>query len=342
MFFEMLSYVDPAISKQKVFLILGGIANNLYVSQSKYPLLGLSGFARIHYPDILRALGIEHTKLDLKQFLELYRRDAVLSDTNFFIVPFNNTMLKEQTFENVNLNVLGDSQGLVKNFEFKEKKINLAINDYWIDLDVFSFVEEKSKDILANPICIYMINKSKLVESSKLSELITKSYSNLLRENLVNYSAEGYETIQKKSIRIYGSSSFHYQIKFFSRLKKRYLTCGNRLEKEKIAGYINIVISEYRKFLITGSDANYRNEFLDVMKLLFYRKENNQFQECIDYWQTIVLDWTKLVMELTKTSAYKNITEKSLANLDYMIDFIEEIWEKESKGIVLLDSLLSN
>lgn len=330
------------IDIQKIFLLIGGIRSGIYISNvNSMPIFTPNGLAKINYPYILDKFGISYKAISLESFLNKYR-DKKYKE-NMFIVLFNSSMLRERKYENISGDLIGQSQLLVRDVDYKNKKIILDVensDEHWIDFDVYKQVEKKSLWLVGDALYIYEIDKSLLRSNKKIQQLANIDNKKILKQNLENFQKDEKEVYYEnnKTLRIDGYMSYEIIINNLIKLKEKYIVSKN---KENMRRYLRVFISNLKRFITMGSEANYRNEFVDVLNYVFKEYMTSDVEESIKIWKDISMRWIKITIIETKLEK-KQLSDKVIIEcLDNFISFYKEILELEREGVDRLLSILN-
>lgn len=132
--------------------------------------------------------------------------------------------------------------------------------------------------------------------------------------------------------------SYEIIINNLIKLKEKYIVSKN---KENMRRYLRVFISNLKRFITMGSEANYRNEFVDVLNYVFKEYMTSDVEESIKIWKDISMRWIKITIIETKLEK-KQLSDKVIIEcLDNFISFYKEILELEREGVDRLLSILN-
>lgn len=336
-FLELFSEVSKTISLQKQFLLLGGIRAAVYVTRKdNIPIFVPTGFAKIHYPSILQRFNIEYEKERINEFLDKTEKKKLYEGDFFYIAPFNDSMLRTRDYKSVNHELIGDSQLLIHELECDTNKIIFAygkdVQNYWIDMNVYREVEKNIKLFVSNEFCVYKISKEKLRKNKTLRRKIELPLVELLNRNAEAFFVEEKREYYENTFRLDGLGSYRYLMQNYQNLKKVYLSSTDSVRKMQILTYITMCLKEFKRFVTVGSEANYRNEFVDVLQVCD-RKGEVDLKTSIEEWKNITLRWNRIIMELTKVLAKEKTEESVLTGISVLIEFLSTICDAEEMGM---------
>ncbi len=336
-FLELFLEASKAITLQKQFLMLGGIRAALYVTKKcNIPVFVPTGFAKMHYPEILQKFNVEYEKERIGQFLDKTEETKLYKSDFFYIAPFNDSMLRTREYNSVNYNLIGDSQLLIHELERDTNRIIFAygkdVQNYWIDMNVYRKVEKDIKLLVSNEFCVYKISKEKLRKNETLRREIEIPLTEQLKKNTEAFFVEETRKYYENTFRLDGLGSYRYLIQNYQNLKWSYLSSTDDIRKTQMLTYIAMCLKEFRRFATVGSEANYRNEFVNILQVCEGGMKVD-LKASIEEWKSITLRWSRITMELTKVLAKERTEESILFGISVLIEFLNTICDAEEKGM---------
>ncbi len=356
--YEIFKLSEREIDLQKVFLILGGIKNYLYVmKKNSLNIFFPGGFTDISCDNVFNTFGIEHEIVELSDFIDNYSFYEKVKTNKIYIMPFSAEILKVTDIKNIDLTTFGQSYLPIKYVDLKERKIFLedgkAKDNDWIDLDICYNIKNYTLSFL-NGLNIYAIDKTEIKNNSQINKCFEQSYISLLKKVLNGYHDNETFEYEQDFIRIGGRDTFDVIINQFDNLKMVYNNYELKLKSEALGKdqdmieeklktfrkYLFMEIRYFRQFILSGTDAYYRNEFLDVLEHINF-PENIRIDSNIQKWRLICNEWRKFGRELnilffrrkdetsyfyncieSLTSTFKRIKELELATIDELKNLI--------------------
>lgn len=336
-FFDIISCIQPDICRWKSFLLLGGIRAGLYIyMKSNLPFFIPTGFSKIHYPYILEQYKVEWERVKISELIRKSESDICYQNDNVFILIFNDSMLRTREYEDISFGMFGDSQLTIKKIDLIHNKIVLNHENeqkYWIDIKLYEKIERDSMSI-ANDIAIYRIGKQSLRNNKDLVRYINQDPCKLLYNMANIFLLDKSEIVKKGLLRLDGKIAYDYLATQLLELKKTYLQSRKYEQKQYIEQYIFALVIQYKKFITVGSDANYRNEFVDILQAV-----EIDLVPYVAEWKDIALSWTKLTIELTKLLKSKDNSHIEI--LDLLLEFHKIIGKREFETMTQLRNRLS-
>ena len=345
--YEIFKLSNKEIDLRKIFLVLGGLKNYVYTMKNKsIDVFFPSGFTDISCHNVFEKYNIENKAVTISEFLDNYDHYKKEKENKVFVLPFSSDVLGLRDVKLVDLTMFGQSYLPIKDVSFEERKILLEggedNKDYWIDMDICKEIENRSFSLL-DGLKVYIIDKTAVKSNNELTRYFEQDYLVLIAEVVNEFEICRVYEYEDDLTKISGIDAYDYIIQQFTYIKSYYQSSESKLTNENskescekiqqtmrvVEKYLFMEIRYFRQFILAGTDAYYRNEFLDVLK---YVNElyNLKIEANIMKWTKITQKWRgigrKLEILFTRRS---NDKEYFYYCIDYLINIFKEIKELE-------------
>lgn len=345
-FLHIFSCSGLDVNKQKAFLALGGIKNGFYIVYEKgIPFFIPNGYSKIHYPSILDEYKIEYKVIDIEDFIDMYKKNHLIKAENLFIVAVNGNINKKTDIEKINWALVGESIKVILDIDIEKNTLIVSSGFYdkeCIDIDFLRELKN-AKNLMSNiRFDVYSINKSKIKSCNAVKEKLNRDNVSLLKECADNFLVnKKYIYKDQNIIRIDGPMVYKYAKNQFINLKNEYVKCKDSKRKRNMITYINYLIIEFKNYVEVSSDANFRNEFVDVIKYVAEENDVSSLRSNIEKWHNIAYEWIKLTLNLTKLIKKVDGDELITIKLDTIINFYNKIERLEMEAMIELKDTLN-
>lgn len=358
--FEIFKLIDKKIDLQKIFLVLGGLKTYLFILRKNSNTFFFPyGFTDISCESVFNKFDIEHKVVELSSFINNYDYYKKEKKRNIYILPFSADILKATDINKIDLTTFGQSYLPIKSINLDERKIFLedgkSEDNDWIDLDICLKIKNNSLNLL-DDIGVYVIDKSKIKNNDVVNKYFKQSYIFLLKEVVNSYFINEVCEIEENFLRIGGVDAYDAIIRQFRNLRTIYCEYESKLnnkvsieETNKVIQklkvfrkYLIMEIRYFRQFILSGTDAYYRNEFLDVLKFIDFPKDIGM-EHNIHKWKIVCIEWRKFGRSLNRL-LFKRVDETSYFYhcIDSLISTLERIKELEITAMKELQRMINN
>lgn len=288
--------------------------------------MGTGGTAEINCPGVFDIMGIDYNRMEAKQFIDQLKEDLIDLEKYFYVIPVMPEMLEKSIEELNDVVVFGQSFFVVDHIENNRIIFYFPANTTWIDIDVLKKVSKDSKWVVEAEFEIYQINKAALRENRVIRKSWKKGTEKLLEENLREFGEYSIMTGTMGTVRIDGSEAYDRILHHFQNMRNYYKLLEDS-KKELFCKYIYLQLLEFKKFMLSGTDAYYRNEFNLILHDLY--NDISEFKDVFTRWDELELKWREFGRELNRICTYKKIITKPVECLDEIVSFWENIGSYE-------------
>lgn len=320
---------DGELDMREAFLMMGGIRNSIYyfeMNKNKY--IGTGGTAEINCPGVFDNMKIDYDSVDVNRFIEQIRESEIELNKYFYIIPVLPEMLERNIEEMNKLATFGQSFFVVDHIEDNRIYFYYPAKSTWIDIEVLKEAAKDDQWVVEAEFEIYRIDKMKLKNNQYIKAMKKRGIENLLVDNLKEFGDYAMLQGDMGTVRIDGSQAYDMVLHHFKNMRNYF----QKLEEEKkrpFCNYIFMQLLEFKKFILSGTDAYYRNETNLILHDLY--REQSDFEPLFERWDDLEHKWIEHRRVLNKICNYKLITTKTVECLDEIVTFWEKIGSYELK-----------
>lgn len=338
--YEIMNYAcSGTISMEKAFLMLGGIRNGIYYFKlDNIQVIGTGGAEEINCPGIFELLHIEYSVLEPQQFLQQLDEKVLDENRYFYVVPVLPEILNKGIQELGKIGTFGQSFFIIE--EIRDGKIYLKFDqvETYLDIEVLRTLTIDEKWVIESSYGIYRIDKMKLKTNEFLHKLGEISTKKLLLYCVKRFTKSSKMEGDFGTVRIDGPEVYALVCKHFADMRDFLEKQVEEKKRKAFTNYVYIQCLHYRKFLLSGTDAYYRNEFHYILNETFGQVP--KFSEHLKKWDELEAQWRNHGRMLSKCCTYRGIMENSELCLNNIVEFWEKIGQTELEVIEECKKLL--
>jgi hypothetical protein len=343
---EIFNQICPELNDQDLFLLLGGIKNNVYILKYKsIHFFYFNGFDMLLCPQTFDLFNISYEELNVSDFLETYKKNDKFPKENLFVMPFHPTILNKGENEGT-VNALFDYSYLpISRVDYTERKIifkdinaNEFVKEEWIAFDILNDIHEEclwldEKDRISEYI-IYSINKEALKKCERVSRLLKfdriKKLNEVAKQFLLNNS---YHWEEEKTTQLTGIQVYDYIHNSLNIMKNELLNNDNIEKENLILKYARFQLIKIRYFILSGTDGYYRNEFSDVVSSVASQYQSNELIKNANEWKQIAKIWRNVSRCLNKFIHSKKRAIDVCETIDELLISTGQIEQREVNAV---------
>lgn len=321
---QLINYTVNEVDLEKTFLLLGGIKNAVYYFKiNSMQIIGMGGTGEINCPGIFDILHMEYETLPPEKFINLIDNKQLDYTNYFYIIPVLSELLNRNVADVQNIGMLGQSFFIVDYISQGKIYFKFDYEMTFMDIEILRKLTVNEKWVVESEFGIYAIDKRALKNNQFITNMCKKNKTQLTKETVDDFFIDSKILGDKGTIRIDGPKVYDLILEHFKNIKAFLNSIEDENKYKGFLKYIYIQVLHIRKFILSGTDAYYRNEFNCILHTLW--GQNPLFQKNFQKWDTLELLWRNFGRQLSKNVTYKNILDNQIEILDIIIDFIGEI-----------------
>lgn len=340
--YYLMNYVcDGNVSMEKSFLMLGGIRNGIYYfNLGNYKVIGTGGAEEINCPGIFDVLHIDYECLEPQQFVNRIDSENLEMDKYFYVVPVLPELLNKSVNDLTKIGSFGQSFFMLDKIEDGKIYFRFDVQETYLDMDILRLLNTKENWVIESEFNIYKISKEKLKENTFINRMNKISMEKLLMHSLQRFTKHSKISGDYGTVRIDGVNVYQDVCDHFTNMKIYLEKLSSDKEIKCFVNYIYIQCTHFRKFILSGTDAYYRNEFRYILEELY--GERVEFAQNLKEWEELEILWRNFGRKLSKYKTYKSIMNNTKQYLDTVIDFWRSIGDKELSVVKECKELVKN
>lgn len=305
------------------FLMMGGMRNSIYyfeMNECKY--IGTGGTAEINCPGVFDFMGIDYERIEINSFIKQFDERKIDLENYYYIIPVMPEMLDRNVEELNEVVTFGQSFFVMDHIEDNKIVFYYPSKRTWLDIEVVKQVSRNAKWVVEAEFEVYRIDKTALKNNQTIQAEWKKGIKKLLLENLREF---GDYTVMKGdmgTIRIDGSQAYDHVLHHFQNMQSYFVKLDDK-RKNQFCKYIYMQLLEFKKFILSGTDAYYRNEMNLILHDLY--SEESNFQTLFDRWDELEQKWREHGRVLNRICTYKAVSTRTVECLNEIIDFWKKI-----------------
>lgn len=313
------------LTMEDTFLMLGGIQNSVYYFHMRgLDMIGTGGTAEINCPGIFDELDIRYDTISVAQFEQETKGGRQAGAGYLYVIPVLAEMLNKDAGELKKIGTFGQSFFVVRSVERDKVALYYPDRDTWIDMKLLRKAEQDKDWVVEADFGIYRIARTELENNGCIQKKAEKTKEQFVTEILKHFNQSSLMRGEEGTIRIDGPEAYTRVIEHFENMKRYLISRKDKKGYTAFCNYIYLQLLQFRKFLLSGTDAYYRGEFNVILHKL-YGKEN-KFIDILNGWDELEQAWRNFGRLLSRICTY----EYSRAYPEECIDRIVSFWKQIS------------
>lgn len=345
--YEVFHHAGADLTLQQVFLILGGIKNSLlYIQHKSVKLFIPSGFTDISCPFVFEKFGLPYQAITVSDYLQRYKEEEDFKTEYIAILPFSSEILHVRELDYVDLTLFGQSYLPVHSVDSEGNRFILRTDDEqddssWIDIEVCLQLEHSHSWLLENNLSIYILSREQLKQCPFIQNIHQLDVKELLEEMATAFLKNTHVDFNDGVVRIEGDQVYVHFIKQFEKCADALRNTESQKQQALILKYVKVELRYFRQFILAGTDGYYRNEFAEVLKVLFDDSNPSKILN-IKQWELISKKWRVLGRKLDMRLKRNKDIEEWINTLEVLVKHFQSIQLLETSAIQDLKQILAS
>lgn len=346
--YELFHHAGADLTLQQVFLILGGIKNSLlYIQQKSVKLFIPSGFTDISCPFVFEKFGFPYEAITVSDYIQRYQKEENFTTEYMAILPFSSEVLRVRELDYVDLTLFGQSYLPIHSVDSEGNRFILRTDDEqddssWIDIDVCLQLESSHSWLLEDNLSVYILSRKQLKQCQFIQKIHQLDSKELLEEMATAFLKNTYVDFNDGVVRIEGEQVYVHFIKQFEKCADALRNTESQKQQALILKYVKVELRYFRQFILAGTDGYYRNEFAEVLKVLFDDESNPSKILNIKQWELISKKWRVLGRKLDMRLKRNKDIEEWINTLEVLVKHFHTVQTLETAAIHDLKQILAS